>query len=269
MLPIGDDNTMVRKGSARVTWTIILLNIFVFVFFQKFGSNYGAIASFATVPSEILSGRDVVTQAKRVLDPGSGLVYLVPGLRPTPIWVYLTLITSMFMHGGFAHLAGNMLFMAIFGDNVECRIGRRRFITLYLVSGILGSLAHVGMSALTGADLNSPMIGASGAISGILGAYLALFPGNRVYVLLFNFIPTTFSAWFVIGIWFIIQLFGGLAGMTAGGVAYAAHIGGFLVGWIWAKRYSRIEDDRLAREHIKRGSYGQSGDVRWWVVDDR
>jgi membrane associated rhomboid family serine protease len=269
MLPIGDDNSLVRKGSAQITWTIILVNVFAFIALQRFGNNYAAIASFATVPSEILSGSDVVTQARRMLDPDTGLSYILPGLGPTPLWVYFTLLTSMFMHGSFAHLAGNMLFMAIFGDNVECRIGKRRFIALYLGAGILGSLAQVGTVALTGGNPDSPMIGASGAISGILGAYLALFPGNRIYVLLFNFIPTAFSAWFVIGIWFVMQLFGGMAGMTAGGVAYAAHIGGFLVGWAWAKGYSRVEDDRLAREHIKRGSYGQSGDVRWWVVDDR
>jgi membrane associated rhomboid family serine protease len=162
-----------------------------------------------------------------------------------------------------------MLFLGIFGDNVECRIGRGRYLALYLASGILGSLAHVGISSLTGADLTTPMVGASGAISGILGAYLALFPGNRVYVLLFNFIPTAFSAWVVIGIWFLLQLFGGLAGMTAGGVAYAAHIGGFVLGWLWAKRYRSIENARLERIHRSRGRQGQSGDIQWWVVDDR
>lgn len=269
MLPIGDDNSTVHKGSARVTWTIIAINIFVFLVFQRFGNDIKFLMSFSAIPAELVSGKDIVTQARKFVDPATGLHYLLPGIGPTPVWVYLTVLSSMFMHGSLAHIAGNMLFLGIFGDNVECRIGKFRFLALYLISGALGTFGHAGVTLLTGGDMMTPMVGASGAISGILGAYLALFPGNRVYVLLFNFIPTTLSAWFVIGVWFVIQLFGGLAGMTSGSVAYAAHIGGFLTGWLWAGRYSKIENDRLDRIHSRRSAHGESGDVRWWVVDDR
>jgi membrane associated rhomboid family serine protease len=173
----------------------------------------------------------------------------------------------MFLHGGFMHLAGNMLFLGVFGDNVECRIGHGRYLLLYLGSGILGALVHVAACALSGTGLGTPLVGASGAISGILGAYLVLFPGNKVMVLLFNFIPTTLSAWMVIGFWFLMQIAGGLIGWTTGGVAYLVHIGGFAVGWSWSRRYRHREIKRLERERAERLAAGYPGGVRWWIAD--
>jgi membrane associated rhomboid family serine protease len=237
MIPIGDDNRE-RKGSAWMTWLLIAANILVFIFVQGFGTDERATRAFALVPAYLLAGGG-----------------------------YLTLLTSMFMHGGIAHLAGNMLFLGVFGDNVECRIGRGRYLLLYLASGVLGSLAHVAATLLVGADPRVPLVGASGAISGILGAYLVLFPGNRVTVLLFYFIPTALSAWMVIGFWFVMQIFGGLAGWSAGGVAYLAHIGGFAIGWLWSRRYRRKELERIARERAARLEAGYSGGVRWWLTD--
>jgi membrane associated rhomboid family serine protease len=144
------------------------------------------------------------------------------------------------MHGGIAHIAGNMLFLSIFGDNVEDRLGHFRFLLFYLVSGLVSAAAHILVCVITQDALLTPTLGASGAISGVMGAYLLLFPGNRVRVLLFNIIPTTVSAVVVIGLWFIFQLVNGmgyLGGTRGDGVAYAAHIGGFLYGFFRVRRY--------------------------------
>jgi len=146
--------------------------------------------------------------------------------------VYLTLIVSLFMHGGLAHIAGNLLYLFVFGDNVEDRIGRARFVAFYLSCGVGASLAHVFVTRWTGGNLEVPSLGASGAISGVLGAYLLLFPRRRVRVLLFRFV-TQAPAWVAVGIWFAFQLVNGLGllgGGTGGGVAYAAHVGGFVAG---------------------------------------
>ena len=130
-------------------------------------------------------------------------------LEPTPISVYLTLLTSMFMHGGIAHLLGNMLFLWIFGDNIEDDLGHVRYLIFYLVCGVLASLAHVGLTvALSGLDSyqsHIPSLGASGAISGVLGAYLLLHPTNAVTVFLFR-ILTEVPAWVAIGMWFVSEL---------------------------------------------------------------
>jgi membrane associated rhomboid family serine protease len=237
MIPIGDDNRE-RRGAAWMTWLLIAANVLVFVFVQGLGSNDEAMRAFALVPASILSGG-----------------------------AFLTLVTSMFLHGGFLHLAGNMLFLGVFGDNIECRIGRGRYLLLYLGSGVVGALAHVAASAAAGSGLYTPLVGASGAISGILGAYLVLFPGNRVTVLLFNFIPTALSAWMVIGFWFLMQLGGGLTGWSTSGVAYLVHIGGFAVGWLWSRRYRRREAERLTRERAERLAAGYAGGIRWWLAE--
>jgi membrane associated rhomboid family serine protease len=235
-----------------MTWLIIGANVFVFIFLQRFGHNGSLTASWAAVPGELLSGRDIVTAAQRFVDPTTGQVAIEPGLGVTPVWVYFTIITSMFMHGSLGHIAGNMLFLGIFGDNVESRLGHLRFLLFYLVAGAIGALTHsaaAGIAALggDGTALLEPMIGASGAISGVLGAYLVLFPGNKVYVLVFDFIPTALSAWFVIGLWFIMQLGGGLSGWSSSGVAYLAHVGGFAAGWIYAHHIRKAEKRRYAR----------------------
>jgi membrane associated rhomboid family serine protease len=143
----------------------------------------------------------------------------------------------MFMHGGIAHIFGNMLFLWIFGDNIEDRIGHLRYLIFYLVCGLLAGLAHVFTTALFAVEgsgsLLVPSLGASGAISGVLGAYILLFPTKRVTVLLSWFV-TQVPAFVAIGLWFVFQLISGLgmlgSGSQQGGVAYAAHIGGFIAG---------------------------------------
>lgn len=161
------------------------------------------------------------------------LFFLNWGLVPARISYgegYGTFLTSMFLHGGWMHLIGNMLFLWIFGDNLEDRLGHGRFAAFYLVSGV----AAAALQYLADPQSTIPMVGASGAIAGVMGAYLLLFPKARVDVLFiilifFRIIPI--PAWIVLGLWFGLQIFGGLSTPTdAGGVAYLAHIGGFVAG---------------------------------------
>jgi membrane associated rhomboid family serine protease len=242
VLPLYDDNTD-RQTTPFVNYAIIALNILVFVFLQGLGSNDQFTYSFSTVPAEILQGHDIVTQARTI--QYAGQVIRIPGLGPTPGSVYFTLFTSMFMHGGFAHIAGNMLFLWIFGDNIEDRLGHVKYLIFYLLCGVIASLSHVfatGVFAGNENELLVPSLGASGAISGVLGAYILLHPKRRVTVLLFRFL-TDVPAYVAIGIWFAFQLISGLGmlggGSQSGGVAYAAHIGGFLAGLILIKFFDR------------------------------
>jgi membrane associated rhomboid family serine protease len=238
VFPLYDDNTD-RHTTPFVNYAIIALNIFVFVVLQRLGTDTDFTYSFSTVPGEIVSGRDIVTSAREVEYAGQRV--LIPGLGETPFSVYLTLFTSMFMHGGIAHIAGNMLFLWIFGDNIEDRLGHVRYVIFYVVCGLLASLAHVfATAALAGQAENMlvPSLGASGAISGVLGGYLLLHPSRRVTVILFRFL-TQVPAYVAIGLWFLFQLISGLGmlgeGSQQGGVAYAAHIGGFVAGLVLIK----------------------------------
>ncbi|HEX5706175.1 MAG TPA: rhomboid family intramembrane serine protease [Pyrinomonadaceae bacterium] len=240
IFPIGDDNTG-RGTTPVVTYVLIAINILVFVFAQGLGSNDGFTYAFSTVPQEIVTGQDAVTPDRVLQDPVSGDRFNVPGLQPTPFSVYLTLLTSMFMHGGFAHLLGNMLFLWIFGDNVEDDLGKGRYLAFYLVTGIIASLAHVFSTYMFGGNPLIPSLGASGAISGVLGGYLVLHPHRRVRVILVRVI-TEVPAFVAVGLWFVFQLVSGLGvfggGSQEGGVAYAAHIGGFIAGLVLIKLFA-------------------------------
>jgi membrane associated rhomboid family serine protease len=229
IIPLGDDNRD-RRTTPYVNYIFIAINVLVFVLLQGLGTNTEFTYSLSTVPEEILTGRDIVTEGQVVQDPQSGRQMRRPGLGPTPITVYITLITSMFMHGGFGHILGNMLYLFIFGDNIEDRIGHGRYALFYLGTGILASLAHVFTTALLDGNTMIPSLGASGAISAVLGAYLLLFPRKRVYVILVR-IVTAVPAVVAIGIWIAFQLIRGAGSLGGGtGVAYAAHIGGFVAG---------------------------------------
>jgi membrane associated rhomboid family serine protease len=213
----------------------------VFVVFQGMGANEKFTMAFSTVPAEIISGRDLVTEARVLEIPsatGQAERVTVPGLEPTPIPVYFTLLTAMFMHGGLMHIAGNMWFLWIFGDNIEDDMGRVRYLVFYLLTGLVASLSHVFLNT-TGESAQIPSLGASGAISGVMGAYLLLHPHRQVTVLLFRII-TQVPGFVAVGLWFVFQLISGLGllgGMETGGVAYAAHIGGFIAGAIFAKPF--------------------------------
>lgn len=238
MFPVGDDNSD-RRITPVVNYILIALNIIVFVLFQGLDSTNAFTMAFVTVPEEILTGHDVVTQGTTVTDPMTGQMYSVPGLGATPISVYITLLTSMFMHAGFAHIAGNLLYLWVFGDNIENRIGHGRYLLFYLVCGVLASLAQIAVTALTHGDMQIPSLGASGAISGALGAYLALFPGRRVKVIFMYFLQDM-PALVVIGGWFVYQLVLGLGmlGGDGGGVAYGAHVGGFIAGFLLIRLFA-------------------------------
>src|SRR5215216_74281 len=244
VFPLYDDNAD-RTTTPLVNYGIIALNIFVFVVLQKLGSDTGFTYSFSTVPAEILQGTDIVTPARVLEHPVTGQRLLIPGLGETPGSVYLTLFTSMFMHGGIAHIAGNMLFLWIFGDNIEDRLGHIKYVIFYLLCGVIASLAHVFATGVFATDQSSllvPSLGASGAISGVLGGYLLLHPKRRVTVILFRFL-TDVPAYVAIGIWFAFQLISGLGmlggGSQQGGVAYAAHIGGFIAGLVLIKFFDK------------------------------
>src|SRR5215211_769546 len=249
VFPLYDDNSD-RQTTPVVNYAIIALNIFVFVVLQGLGSNDQFTYSFSTVPAEILQGRDIVTDPRFVEYMGQRVT--IPGLGPTPGSVYLTLFTSMFMHGGIAHIGGNMLFLWIFGDNIEDRLGHVKYIVFYLLCGVIASLAHVfatGVFASQESSLQIPSLGASGAISGVLGGYILLHPKRRVTVILFRFL-TDVPAYVAIGLWFVFQLISGLGmlggGSQQGGVAYAAHIGGFLAGLVLIKFFDTGNRDRSA-----------------------
>ena len=240
LFPIGDDNSD-RQTTPYVNYLLIAINILVFFFLQGMGENTRFTYAYSTVPEEIITGHDVVTSDRVATDPVSGDRFQVPGLQRTPIPVFLTLLTSMFMHGGFAHILGNMLYLWIFGDNVEDAVGHIRYLIFYLVCGIIASLSQVFATAEFGGDTLVPSLGASGAISGVLAGYLILFPRKRVYVLFFRFIQPV-PALAAIGLWFLFQLVSGIGmfgqGSQGGGVAYAAHIGGFIAGLVLIKLFA-------------------------------
>jgi len=216
MFPLGDDR--VEGGPAPlVTIGLVVLNVLAFLLELSQPSN-GALQSFiqawGVVPREYTTGRD-----------------LAPTI-PLPFWT--TLLTSMFLHGGWLHLGGNMLYLWIFGDNLEKVMGHARFLVFYLACGIAAGLAHIFFSSAS----NVPSVGASGAISGVLGGYLVLFPRNRVRVLTRGGI-VAMPAIAVLGFWILIQLVSGIGSLSArtesGGVAYMAHIGGFVAGLVLVK----------------------------------
>jgi membrane associated rhomboid family serine protease len=221
MFPIGDQNEP-GHGPAFVTLALIAINVGVFLLFQEFGNNIDFTYGWSAIPLEITTGQDLLQSYPVTID---GQQYLVPQ-APGPDPIQLTLLSSMFMHGDLLHLGGNMVFLWVFGDNVEHRAGKVLFLAAYLGTGLVGSLAQIMSN--TGSAI--PTLGASGAISGVLGAYIVLFPGNRVTVFMFRFV-TQVPALVAIGIWIAFQLFANFTTPTgAGGVAYLAHIGGFAAG---------------------------------------
>jgi membrane associated rhomboid family serine protease len=259
MFPISDDNSD-RHLTPMVNYVLIAINILVFVFLQGMGNNYGFTYAFSTVPAEILTGRDIVTQGEIFTDPNTGQRFQLPGLQVTPVHVWFTLFTSMFMHGGWGHLLGNMLFLWIFGDNIENRLGHIRYIAFYLICGLLASLSHVFSTYLVAQNTLIPSLGASGAISGVMGAYLILFPKRKVNVLLLRFIVAV-PALVALGFWIAFQIISGLGvfgGGESGGVAYAAHIGGFIAGMLLIKIFDKGQsyvDENLARQRDRRSQF--------------
>jgi membrane associated rhomboid family serine protease len=199
MLPIGDDDSS-RKTIPWVTYGLVVLNVLFFILELSSGDAF--IDKWAFVPSRFLAN---------------------------PMGDLLTLFSSLFMHAGWVHLGGNMLYLWIFGDNVEDRFGHIPFIIFYLLCGLAATFAQLAFNA--GSDL--PNLGASGAIAGVLGAYILLFPQGKIRVLQGQRVVHV-SALIVIGLWIVLQFFSGIGSIAdtadTGGVAYMAHIGGFLAG---------------------------------------
>ena len=222
MFPIGDDNSD-RRIQPVVNYAFIGINILVFLLLQQLGGNDAFTYAFSLIPKEVTTGIDIT--GLQVLRDSFGHTAEIQHYS-TPLPVYFNFLSSMFMHGDIMHIFGNMLFLFIFGDNLENLLGHIRFAVFYIICGIMAALAQVVM------DPNStvPMLGASGAISGVLGGYLVLFPQRQVRAIVFNFL-TTVPAFVALGIWIGYQiLLSFLTPEGQGGVAYAAHIGGFVAG---------------------------------------
>jgi membrane associated rhomboid family serine protease len=201
MFPIGDDNSS-RRTVPLVTYALIAFNLLFFLIELSGGDAF--IMKWAFIPSRFLAN---------------------------PAGDFLTLFTSMFMHAGWVHLGGNMLYLWIFGDNVEDRFGHTKFLIFYLFCGLAATFAQLAFSI--GSDI--PNLGASGAIAGVLGSYILLFPQGKVRVLQGQSVIQV-PALIVIGLWIVLQLFSGFGSIATttetGGVAYMAHIGGFLAGFL-------------------------------------
>ena len=229
MIPIGDEDTGGRPGIPFVNLAIIAINIVVFLY-QLVDPNF--TNGYAAVPAEITSGTDIIGTFEVVTPDGAFEIEEAAG--PAPIW--LTLFSSMFMHGGWLHIGGNMLFLFIFGDNIEKAYGHLKYVIFYLICGVIASLAHV----LSQPDSIIPSLGASGAISGVMAGYLVLFPTNRVKVLLALGVvllrPIMVPALVMIGVWALLQFINGIGSIAVtdqtSGVAYWAHIGGFVAGLV-------------------------------------
>ena len=245
IFPIGDDNSD-RTTVPILNYLLIAINILVFVLLQGATGDNKFTSSFATVPEEIRTRQDIKGPVPIKVGTQEGVINL--GETPSP--VYITLLTSMFMHGGWMHLLGNMLFLWIFGDNLENRMGRFRYLIFYLVTGLIASLAHVISTFTFGDNAFIPSLGASGAISGVLGGYLVLFPKRQVKVILLRML-TTVPAIVAIGLWFVLQLiqaFGVISAgpQSGGGVAFMAHVGGFVAGLILVKLFTAGRNPTVA-----------------------
>ncbi len=213
MFPIHDDNP--TRTTAFVTIVLIAACIAVFFWQISLGDAVQrAVYAFGVIPAVLLDGKS-----------------LAPGLDILPA-AWMSIFSSMFLHGGWMHLIGNMLYLWIFGNNVEDAMGHTRFIVFFLVCGIIAALAQ----AVPNPSSEIPMIGASGAISGVLGAYLLLHPHARVLVVIpvgVLIFTQRIAAYWVLGFWFVLQLFNSwLSAEQLGGIAYGAHIGGFVAGML-------------------------------------
>jgi membrane associated rhomboid family serine protease len=236
-MPIGDDNSAIKERP-YVTYALIVANIIVWIVCQGMSGESAFTYAFSTVPAEIITGNDIVTQTQQYTDPNTGIQWLIPGLGVTPIPVYFTLFTSMFMHGSWMHLGGNMLYLWIFGDNLEHRLGKGRYLVFYLITGVIASLSHVFSTYFQQQSSVIPSLGASGAISGVLGGYMLLFPKLKVKAL-FLYQIIIIPAYIALGVWIGFQIISGLLSGSGSGVAYAAHVGGFIAGLVLIKFFDK------------------------------
>jgi membrane associated rhomboid family serine protease len=242
MFPYRDENETQR--AAIVTGTIIGLNVLAWLGVQGAGATVPlarSVCDLGLIPGELTASLPPGTR----FPMGEGLVCATdPGRQVSHLF------TSMFMHGSWMHLLGNMWFLWIFGNNVEDSMGRVRFIAFYLLCGLAAAFGQV----LTDPRSGIPMVGASGAISGVMGAYLVLYPRVRVYAMVplgFFLTSVALPAWVMLGYWFVIQFISGLVsfGGEGGGVAFWAHVGGFVAGLVLVKLFARSDYIAAHRAH--------------------
>lgn len=239
VIPIHDTNPTRRRP--WITYLLILINVVVFMLepisrlavssdppLTQVCRQEAFFRQWAAIPREVISGDQLSQTFGKPLPPDSCEV-VAPSYRKSPV---LSVLYAMFLHGGWLHLAGNMLFLFVFGNNVEDRLGRLKFLLFYLVAGYVATYAF----AFSESDSLSTLVGASGAVAGVLGAYLVLFPRARVLSLVpfLLFFPFRLPAWLVLGSWFVLQyVYTEGAAMTEGsGVAYLAHVAGFIFGFL-------------------------------------
>lgn len=242
MFPLRDENP--TELAPVVTVAVIGINVLVWLLVQQAGAGPGFVSSlctFGAIPADVTGGL-----------AGGAVIELAPEVACTVAGLgWVTIFTSMFLHGGWMHLIGNMWFLWVFGNNIEDSMGHLRFIVFYLLCGGLAAAAHI----LTDPGSVVPTVGASGAISGVMGAYLLLYPRVRVQTLFFLFIfvrVLPLPAWLLLAEWIIIQLFLGVGslGGGGGGVAFWAHIGGFFAGLALIKLFERPQLVSAKRSHV-------------------
>jgi membrane associated rhomboid family serine protease len=255
MIPLRDDNPTLL--TPIITIVIIAANVVIWLYLQGAGVSERALSDsvcqLGTIPAEI-TGQ---TGGYGGIQLGDNLPCSFGGLT------WATTFTSMFLHGSWLHLIGNMWFLWLFGNNIEDSLGHLRFLGFYLLGGLAGAAAHI----LTNADSLIPTIGASGAISAVMGAYLVLYPRVRIQTLfiLFIFIKIIPSpAWFVLGEYFVLQLLSGsMPSSAAGGVAVWAHIGGFVFGLIFVKLFENRTLVAARKQHLQLSAY-EIKHRGWW-----
>jgi len=247
VFPYKDENPTERP--AVITAAIIIANVLAFILVQGAGAQgplVRSVCDLGLIPGEVLQS----------VKPGSGIA-LAPGMAclvgTAP--KYWTVLTSMFMHGGWLHLIGNMVFLWVFGNNIEDVMGHGKFLIFYLLCGVVAAATQTFVSPHS----LVPMVGASGAISGVLGAYILLYPNVRVHTLiLLPFFITTVAlpAWVMLGYWILIQVLSGLGSLSEiekGGVAFFAHVGGFIAGLVLVKLFA--SEDVLRRRPLQPAAY--------------
>ena len=252
MFPYKDENPTFHP--TIVTWLLVGLNVVVWVFVQGMGSEpmlTRSVCELGLIPGELLGRVDVGTEIQ--LGPAASCQLGAPN----PV----TPLTSMFLHGGWFHLLGNMMFLWVFGDNVEDSMGHGRFVVFYLLSGLAAAGAQMAINP--GSPI--PMVGASGAIGGVMGAYVVLYPKARIRVLVFFGLIFTIvvPAYLMLGYWFLLQLLGGLPTLgqesSGGGVAVWAHIGGFVAGALTINLFkdpARVDKHRAGLARMQ-GAWGR------------
>jgi membrane associated rhomboid family serine protease len=242
MIPLRDENPTI--GTSAATFAIIAANAATWIFVQGLGSEPAlarSVCELGAIPGALL-GR-VPADVAVPLGPGVECVVGDPG--------WYTIVTSMFMHGGWFHILGNLWFLYVFGDNVEDSMGPLRFALFYLLCGVAAAFAHI-LSSPTSAV---PVVGASGAIGGVMGAYAALYPRAPVHMLLplgFFFTQMVVPAYVMLGYWFLLQLIGGIPALhgAGGGVAFWAHVGGFAAGIALVPLFRVPERVEAHRRHV-------------------